>query len=101
MSARVCIGVRSAPLMVSCELRLNLHDGPFGVTRYGPLETEDGKRRFDIETARAGQDMLVVARSRASRIARRPNGCTNLASLCGARAFAEGRAYDGSSITPT
>jgi len=32
---------------------------PLGVTRYGPLETEDG-RRIEIEAARPVKDMLVA-----------------------------------------
>ena len=33
---------------------------PLAVARYGPLETEDGKRRFEIETLRAAKDHLVA-----------------------------------------
>jgi 16S rRNA processing protein RimM len=33
---------------------------PLGVVDYGPLETEDGTRRFEIETLRAAKDHLVV-----------------------------------------
>ncbi|HEY4143418.1 MAG TPA: ribosome maturation factor RimM [Pseudolabrys sp.] len=33
---------------------------PLGVADYGPLETEDGTRRFEIETLRAAKDHLVV-----------------------------------------
>jgi len=35
-------------------------EDPFAVTQYGPLETEDGKRRFEIEAARAAKDFLVA-----------------------------------------
>jgi 16S rRNA processing protein RimM len=33
---------------------------PLGVADYGPLETEDGTRCFEIETLRAAKDHLVV-----------------------------------------
>jgi 16S rRNA processing protein RimM len=33
---------------------------PLAVANYGPLETEDGKRRFEIETLRPAKDHLVV-----------------------------------------
>jgi 16S rRNA processing protein RimM len=35
-------------------------EDPLAVTQYGPLETEDGKRRFEIEAARPGKDFLVA-----------------------------------------
>ena len=33
---------------------------PLAVAQYGPLETEDGKRRFEIEAARPSKDFLVA-----------------------------------------
>ena len=33
---------------------------PMAVADYGPLETEDGARRFEIESVRAGKDFLVA-----------------------------------------
>jgi 16S rRNA processing protein RimM len=33
---------------------------PLAVTSYGPLETEDGARRFEIEAARLAKDFLVA-----------------------------------------
>ena len=33
---------------------------PLAVANYGPLETEDGARRFEIETARPAKDHLVA-----------------------------------------
>jgi len=33
---------------------------PAAVADYGPLETEDGKRQFEIETMRAAKDHFVV-----------------------------------------
>jgi 16S rRNA processing protein RimM len=35
-------------------------EDPMAVTNYGPLETEDGARRFEIEAARPGKDFLVA-----------------------------------------
>jgi 16S rRNA processing protein RimM len=61
MSTRVCVAQIGAAHGVRGELRLKpFTEDPLGVTRYGPLETEDGKRRFEIETARPAKDMLVV-----------------------------------------
>jgi len=43
------------------EVRLwSFTEDPLAVTQYGPLETEDGKRRFEIEAARAAKDFLVA-----------------------------------------
>jgi 16S rRNA processing protein RimM len=33
---------------------------PLSVTRYGALESEDGERRFEIESVRPAKDMLVA-----------------------------------------
>jgi len=61
VSERICVAQIGAAHGVRGELRLKpFTEDPFGVTRYGPLETEDGKRRFEIETARPAKDMLVV-----------------------------------------
>jgi 16S rRNA processing protein RimM len=35
-------------------------EDPLAVKNYGPLETEDGARRFEIEAARLGKDFLVA-----------------------------------------
>ena len=35
-------------------------EDPLAVADYGPLETEDGARRFEIETARPAKDHLVA-----------------------------------------
>jgi 16S rRNA processing protein RimM len=35
-------------------------EAPLAVTNYGPLETEDGARRFEIEAARPAKDHLVA-----------------------------------------
>jgi len=35
-------------------------EDPLAIADYGPLETEDGKRRFEIETLRPAKDFLVA-----------------------------------------
>jgi 16S rRNA processing protein RimM len=61
VAERICIAQIGAAHGVRGELRLKSFTAdPLSVTRYGPLETEDGKRRFEIETARPAKDMLVV-----------------------------------------
>jgi len=35
-------------------------EDPMAVASYGPLETEDGARRFEIETVRPGKNFLVA-----------------------------------------
>ena len=61
MSARVLVAQIGAAHGVRGEVRLKAFtEDPLGVTRYGALETEDGARRFEIESARPAKDMLVV-----------------------------------------
>ena len=61
MSARVCIAQIGAAHGVRGEVRLKpFTANPLAVTRYGALESEDGKRRFEIETVRPAKDMLVA-----------------------------------------
>ena len=43
------------------EVRLwSFTEDPTAVADYGPLETEDGARRFEIDSLRAGKDFLVA-----------------------------------------
>ena len=43
------------------EVRLwSFTEDPLAVTKYGPLETEDGKRRFEIESLRPAKEHLVA-----------------------------------------
>jgi 16S rRNA processing protein RimM len=59
--ARVCIAQIGAAHGVRGEVRLKAFtEDPLSVAEYGPLETEDGKRQFEIEAARPAKDMLVV-----------------------------------------
>ena len=61
MAARVCIAQIGAAHGVRGEVRLKAFtEDPLSVTRYGALETEDGKRRFEIEAVRPAKDMLVA-----------------------------------------
>src|ERR1051325_5358096 len=61
MTARVCIAQIGAAHGVRGEVRLKpFTEDPLAVTRYGALESEDGRRRFEIEGARRAKDMLVV-----------------------------------------
>ena len=61
MSARICIAQIGGAHGVRGEVRLKAFtEDPLSVTRYGPLETEDGKRRFEIEAVRPAKDMLVA-----------------------------------------
>ena len=59
-TARVCIAQIGGAHGVRGEVRLKAFtQDPLGVTRYGPLETEDGKR-IEIEAVRPATDMLVA-----------------------------------------
>jgi len=63
MSARVLIAQIGAAHGVRGEVRLKAFtQDPLSVTRYGALESEDGKRRFEIEAARPTKDDMLVAR---------------------------------------
>jgi 16S rRNA processing protein RimM len=61
VGARICIAKFGAAHGVRGEIRLWPYtDDPLAVAGYGPLETEDGKRRFEIASARAAKDHLVA-----------------------------------------
>jgi 16S rRNA processing protein RimM len=58
---RICIAQIGAAPGVRGEVRLKAFtQDPMGVAQYGPLESEDGKQRFEIEALRPAKDMLVV-----------------------------------------
>ena len=62
-SSRILIGVFGAPHGVRGELRVKAYTAePMALLDYGPLESEDGSRRFVIEAARPVKDDLLVAR---------------------------------------
>jgi 16S rRNA processing protein RimM len=58
---RVCVAQIGAPHGVRGEVRFRIFtEDPMAVTRYGPLESEDGKQRFEIESLRPGKQMFVA-----------------------------------------
>jgi 16S rRNA processing protein RimM len=58
---RICVARIGAPHGVRGEVKLwSFTEEPLAVANYGPLETEDGKRRFEIETLRPARDHLVA-----------------------------------------
>ncbi len=58
---RILVGIAGAPHGVKGELRFKpLTDEPLAVKTYGPLETEDGRRRFAVLAARLQGDMVVL-----------------------------------------
>jgi 16S rRNA processing protein RimM len=60
VTERVCIAQIGAAHGVRGEVRLKAFtQDPLGVTRYGALEAEDG-RRIEIEAVRPAKDMLVA-----------------------------------------
>jgi 16S rRNA processing protein RimM len=61
VTARVRVARIGAAHGVRGEVRLwSFTQDPLAVADYGPLETEDGARRFEIETLRAAKDHLVA-----------------------------------------
>lgn len=61
VGTRICVAKFGAAHGVRGEIRLWPYtEEPLAVTSYGPLETRDGTRRFEIEAARAGKDHLVA-----------------------------------------
>jgi 16S rRNA processing protein RimM len=58
---RICVAQIGAPHGVRGEVKLWPYTAdPQSVRDYGPLESEDGARRFEIETLRTAKDHLVV-----------------------------------------
>jgi len=61
MDTRVCIAQIGAAHGVRGEVRLKpFTEDPLSVTHYGALESEDGKRHFEIEAVRPAKDVLVA-----------------------------------------
>jgi 16S rRNA processing protein RimM len=61
MANRVCVAQIGAAHGVRGEVRLwTFTADPMAITHYGPLETEDGKRSFEIETVRPARAHLVA-----------------------------------------
>jgi len=58
---RVCVAQIGAAHGIRGEVRLrSFTEDPMAVASYGPLESEDGKRRFTIEAMRPAKDHFVV-----------------------------------------
>jgi len=61
MVNRVCVAQIGAPHGVRGEVRLrSFTEDPMAVARYGPLESEDGSRSFEIESIRPAKGHLVA-----------------------------------------
>jgi 16S rRNA processing protein RimM len=58
---RVCVAQIGAPHGVRGEVRFRVFTkDPMAIKRYGPLETKDGTRRFEIESLRPAKQMFVA-----------------------------------------
>jgi 16S rRNA processing protein RimM len=58
---RICVAQFGAPHGIRGEVRLrSFTEDPMAITAYGPLESEDGARRFTIEALRPAKDHFVV-----------------------------------------
>jgi 16S rRNA processing protein RimM len=58
---RICVARIGAPHGVRGEVKVwPFTAEPLAIADYGPLETEDGSARFEIETLRAAKDHLVA-----------------------------------------
>ena len=57
MADRIRVARIGAAHGIRGEVKLwSFTEDPLAVTQYGPLETEDGTRRFEIEAARQAKD---------------------------------------------
>ena len=61
MTDRICVAQFGAPHGVRGEVRLrSFTEDPMAIAAYGPLESEDGARRFTIEGLRPAKDHFVA-----------------------------------------
>ena len=61
MTDRICVAQIGAAHGIRGEVRLrSFTENPAAVAEYGPLESEDGARRFTIEALRQAKDHFVV-----------------------------------------
>ncbi len=61
MTDRICVAQIGAAHGIRGEVRLrSFTEVPAAVADYGPLESEDGQRRFEIETLRPARDVFVA-----------------------------------------
>jgi 16S rRNA processing protein RimM len=58
---RICVAQFGAPHGIRGEVRLrSFTEDPMAIAAYGPLESEDGARRFTIEALRPAKDHFVA-----------------------------------------
>jgi len=58
---RICVAQIGAAHGIRGEVRLrSFTEDPMAITAYGPLESEDGKQRFEIEALRPAKDHFVA-----------------------------------------
>jgi 16S rRNA processing protein RimM len=58
---RICVAQIGAAHGIRGEVRLrSFTEDPMAITSYGPLESEDGARRFEIEALRPSKDLFVA-----------------------------------------
>ena len=61
MTDRICVAQIGAPHGIRGEVRLrSFTQDPTAIAAYGPLESEDGTRRFEIEALRPAKDHFVA-----------------------------------------
>ena len=61
MTDRICVAQIGAAHGIRGEVRLrSFTEDPMAITAYGPLESEDGTRRFKIEALRSAKDHFVA-----------------------------------------
>jgi 16S rRNA processing protein RimM len=61
MPAQVCVARIGAAHGVRGQVKLwTFTEDPFAITRYGPLSTKDGTRRFEVAHVREGKGHLVA-----------------------------------------
>ena len=61
MANRICVARIGAAHGVRGEVKLwSFTEDPAAVAHYGPLETQDGTRCFEIEALRAAKDHFVA-----------------------------------------
>ncbi|MEA2979992.1 MAG: rRNA processing protein RimM [Alphaproteobacteria bacterium] len=61
MTDRICVAQIGAAHGLRGEVRLrSFTEDPMAITAYGPLESEDGTRRFEIEAMRPAKDHFVA-----------------------------------------
>ena len=61
MTDRICVAQIGAAHGIRGEVRLrSFTEDPMAITSYGPLESEDGTRRFEIEALRPSKDLFVA-----------------------------------------